>query len=115
LRYGQRTTRAHRYIHFVAAATVQPISYTPPAPPQPSGHPFRTTDYLRAHSGPGTRYRTLGVLAPGQRIMIVCQVRSTSVVRGTSIWDRLNDGSYVTDFYTTTPQFNRFSPGIPHC
>lgn len=115
LRYGQRTTRAHRYIHFVAAATVQPISYTPPAPPQPSGHPFRTTDYLRTHSGPGTRYRTLGVLAPGQRIMIVCQVRSTSVVRGTSIWDRLNDGSYVTDFYTTTPQFNRFSPGIPHC
>jgi hypothetical protein len=47
--------------------------------------------------------------------MIVCQVRSTSVVRGTSIWDRLSDGSYVTDYYTTTPSYNSFTPGIPHC
>ncbi|HET9849731.1 MAG TPA: CHAP domain-containing protein [Candidatus Dormibacteraeota bacterium] len=115
LRYGQRTTRAHRYIHFVAGATVQPISYTPPTPSQPSGHPYRTTDFVRERSGPGTRYRSLGVLAPGQGITIVCQVRSSSVIRGTAIWDRLSNGSYITDYYTTTPAFNQFSPGIPHC
>jgi surface antigen len=115
LRYGQRTTRAPRYIHFVGAA-VQPVSVpAPPAPAQPAGHPFRTTDYVRQRSGPGTGFRTLGVLPPGQRIMVVCQVRSASVINGTGIWDRLSDGSYVTDYYTSTPAFNNYSPGLPHC
>jgi hypothetical protein len=27
----------------------------------------------------------------------------------------LSDGSYITDYYTTTPAFNTFTPGIPHC
>jgi surface antigen len=112
LRYGQRTTKAHRYIHFVAVT--QPVSYPGPKP-APVGHPFRTTDVVRQRSGPGTGYRTLGTLPAGQRIMIVCQVRSGSVVRGTAIWDRLSDGTYITDYYTTTPAFNRISPGLSAC
>jgi surface antigen len=115
LRYGQRTTRAPRYIHFVGSAAVRPISLPKPAPAQPVGHPYRTTDFVRQRSGPGTGYRTVGILPAGQRIMIVCQVRSASVIRGTGIWDRLSDGSYITDFYTTTPAFNRFTAGIPRC
>src|SRR4030088_1968573 len=60
LRYGQRTTRARRYIHFVGS-TIQPVSL--PAPkPAPAGHPFRTTDVVRQRTGPGTGYRTLGIL-----------------------------------------------------
>ena len=115
LHYGQRTTRAPRYIHFVGAATVRPVSLPKPTPAPPAGHPYRTTDFVRERSGPGTGYRTLRVLSPGQRIMIVCQLRSSSVVRGTSIWDRLSDGSYITDYYTTTPAFNQYTAGIPHC
>ena len=116
LRYGQRTTRAPRYIHFVGSAVVQPVSFpTPTAPAQPVGHAYRTTDVVRQRSGPGTSYRTLGTLPAGQRIMIVCQVRSASVINGTAIWDRLSDGSYVTDYYTTTPAFNRVSPGLSGC
>jgi surface antigen len=114
LRYGQRTVRAPRYIHFVGA-TIRPVSGTTPTPAQPAGHPYRTTDVIRQRSGPGIGFRTVGILPAGQRIMIVCQVRSASLVRGTGIWDRLNDGSYVTDYYTTTPAFNNFSPGLPHC
>jgi len=112
LRYGQRTTRAKRYIHFV----VGPISLpTQGAPAKPAGHPYRTTDMVRQRTGPGTGFRTLGILPAGQRIVVVCQVRSASVINGTGIWDRLSDGSYVTDYYTTTPAFNRFSPGLSHC
>jgi surface antigen len=116
VRYGQRTTRAPRYIHFVATAVVQPVSYpTPVGPGQPTGHPYRTTDVVRQRSGPGTTYRSVGILPTGQRIMIVCQVRSASVINGTAIWDRLSDGSYVTDYYTTTPAFDRISPGLSSC
>jgi surface antigen len=112
VRYGQRTARAPRYIHFVATKVTPPA---PPKPAPPAGHPYRTTDVVRQRSGPGTGYRTLGILPAGQRIMIVCQVRSASVVRGTAIWDRLSDGSYVTDYYTSTPAFNRISPGLSSC
>jgi surface antigen len=115
LRYGQRTTRAPRYIHFVGA-TIQTVSLpAPAAPAQPVGHAYRTTDVVRQRSGPGTGYRTIGILPAGQRIMIVCQARSASVINGTGIWDRLSDGSYVTDYYTTTPAFNRLSPGLSAC
>jgi surface antigen len=115
LRYGQRTTRAPRYIHFVGAS-IQPISAPrPPAPAQPAGHPYRTTDVVRQRSGPGTAYAIRGVLPSGASIMIVCQVRSGSVIRGTGIWDRLSDGTYITDYYTTTPAFNQFTTGIAHC
>jgi surface antigen len=113
LAYDQRTTKAPRYIHFVGAASIRPISY--PVPAAPTGHPFRTTDELRERSGPGTGYQTLGILPSGSRIMIVCQVRSSSVVLGTGIWDRLSNGAYVSDYYTTTPAFNSFSAGISHC
>jgi len=34
---------------------------------------------------------------------------------GTGIWDRLSNGTYVTDYYTTTPAFNRTSPGLSGC
>jgi prepilin-type processing-associated H-X9-DG protein len=114
LGYGTRTTQAPRYIHFVAGHSV-----TPPAPapaPAPSGaHLYRVTDVVRQRSGPGTSYATLGFLQNGQQISIACQVRSASTINGTSIWDRLTNGSYVTDYYTTTPAFNAFSPGLPHC
>jgi surface antigen len=113
VRYGQRTARAPRYIHFVGTTKVTPPA--PPKPAAPAGHPYRTTDVVRQRSGPGTGYRIVGTLPAGQRIMIVCQVRSASVVRGTAIWDRLSDGSYVTDYYTSTPAFNRISPGLSRC
>lgn len=115
LRYGQRTIRAPRYIHFAVVLAARPIGYLKPKPTAPVGHPYRTTDIVRERSGPGTGYRTVGFVQDRQQIMIVCQVRSASVVNGTSIWDRLNNGSYVTDFYTTTPSFNAFSPGLPRC
>jgi hypothetical protein len=35
---------------------------------------------------------------------------------GTSnIWDRLSNGSYISDWWTTTPVTGGFSPGIPRC
>lgn len=114
LAYGTRIAQAPRYIHFVAGATAAP-ALPRPQPAQPAGHPFRVTDMVRQRSGPGTSFATRGFAQDGQQILIACQVRSNSTINGTGIWDRLTDGSYVTDYYTTTPAFNTFSPGLPHC
>ncbi len=113
--YDQRVATAPRYIHFVAttAAPAPPAPQPQPAPP--AGHLYRMTDVVRQRSGPGTGYATLGFTQNGQQISITCQTRSGSVINGTGIWDRLSDGTYVTDFYTTTPAFNNFSPGLPRC
>jgi surface antigen len=114
LRYGQRTVRAPRYIHFVGAV-VQPVSNPGSQPARGTGHSYYTTDTVRQRFGPGTGYPVLGAVPVGHRIVVVCQIRSGSVINGTSIWDRLSDGSYITDYYTTTPAFNRMSPGLSSC
>src|SRR5436305_7884099 len=51
LRYGQRTVRARRYIHFVGVALARPVVLPPKAPGLPVGHPYRTTDVVRERSG----------------------------------------------------------------
>ena len=108
--YDQRATYAPRYIHFRATAPA-------PAPaPQPIAyHTYRTTAVVNERRGPGLGYAIAGQLASGATINIVCQTRSASAVNGTTIWDRLTNGLYVTDYYTTTPVYNQFTPGIPQC
>ncbi len=121
-RYGSRTIRAPRYIHFnpVAPPPPRPPAASPPAPapPPPAALPSReyhVTAYLRARTGPGTSFGIVRVIPAGDAIRIVCQVRSASVVNGSGIWERLADGTWVTDYYTTTPAFNDFTPGLARC
>ena len=106
--YGIRTTAAPRYIHFSAAPP-------PPVAPPSSTRQYHTTAVVRARTGPGTSFAMVRVIPSGAAIQIACQTRTASVINGTGIWDRLADGTYVTDYYTTTPAFNTFSPGISRC
>jgi len=116
--YGMRTTQAPRYIHFTGPAptpSVQPPATLAPQPPASSFRVFRVTSAVRARTGPGTMFAVVRVIPNGATIQVACQVRSGSIINGSGIWDRLTDGTYVTDFYTTTPAFNDFSPGIARC
>jgi len=118
-RYGSRTVRAPRYIHFRPAPPPPPV-LTPPPPPPPSPAPwpareYRVTTYLRARTGPGTSFGIVRVIPAGGAIWVACQARSASLVSGSGIWDRLTDGTWVTDYYTTTPAYNDFSPGLARC
>src|SRR5947208_12490775 len=65
LRYGQRTVRAHRYIHFVGAAVRPVVLPVSPTPAQPSGRWYSTTDAVSERRGPGTPSRPARILAPG--------------------------------------------------
>jgi surface antigen len=122
LAYDTRVAQAPRYVHFRPAApvTTAPPKPAPPAPPGPAavtlvGHPYRVTHTVRVRSAATVQSRPVGLLPAGSRIMVVCQVRSNSVVNGSPIWDRLQGGGYVADYYTTTPGVRAFSPGLPRC
>jgi cell wall-associated NlpC family hydrolase len=74
---------------------------------------------LKKRAGPGyTNYAQVGVVYDGQQIDIVCQTMGQAVqgLHATSaVWDKLSDGSYVSDYYTDTPNVGVFSPPIPQC
>lgn len=77
---------------------------------------------LNARSGPGTGFPVIGpTLANGQPIDISCQTKGTLVGVGlpgtpTDVWDKLADGRYITDYYTSTPGVGgNYTPGIPQC
>lgn len=85
-----------------------------PARAAVSGYRIVGTFRVAKRSGPGTHYRRLGWIGRGSQIDIACQQRGMKV-RGSTIWNRLSDGSWVSDFYVSTPVFNDFSPGVPKC
>ncbi len=97
---------------------VDPTAWLVPQLNPPSGHHyFKTTGAsLRVRSGAGTGYSIVRTLGPtGTVVDINCQARSSSSLNGSSMWDNLADGGWITDYYVNTPNFNNFSPGIPRC
>lgn len=78
------------------------------------GYHVTSTSSLNARSGPGTSYPTVKSYAPGASLTVVCQAPG-STVRTTSVWDKLIDGTYVTDYYVSTPSNTGYSPPLTPC
>jgi surface antigen/uncharacterized protein YraI len=70
---------------------------------------------LYERSGPGTNYAKEGSLPNGATIHVACQVKSSSSVNGSAIWDLLTTGYFVSDYYVDTSVVGGFSPGIAQC
>lgn len=71
---------------------------------------------LYQRTGPGTTYPHASTVLPnGAAVAIACQVKSSSSVNGSAIWDLLTDGYYVSDYYINTPDVGTFTPGISQC
>jgi len=74
---------------------------------------------LPARFGPGPKYPATGEKHDGDEVDILCQAVGeafTSHLGGSSsIWDRLTDGSWVSDYYVDTPERRAPSPPIPLC
>ena len=69
---------------------------------------------LNARTGPSTSHAIARVHGPGSTMRIVCQTPG-SAVAGTSVWDKLTDGTYVTDSYVSTPSKSGYSAPLPRC
>ncbi len=65
-------------------------------------------------SGRGRAGAVTGTFAPGSALTLACQARGTAVST-TSVWDKLADGSYVSDYYVSTPSGTGYSAPLPRC
>jgi len=62
---------------------------------------------LMVRSGPSLDSAAVGTLRNGQRITAICGVTGQTVrgsIRTTNLWDRLSDGTYVTNAYVSSAQ-----------
>lgn len=96
-----------------------PAPPTPQDPQEPSAFRYAVANVtsVNLRTGPGTNYPTFPApssLAGNTPIDIVCQTVGTNV-NGSTIWDQLTNGAYLSDWYTTTPVVGDYSPGIPRC
>lgn len=69
---------------------------------------------LRVRSGPGVGYERVGWLAEDTPIDIACQGTGSSV-GGSTIWDQLSAGGWVSDYYVYGTPYARFDERLPRC
>jgi uncharacterized protein YraI len=92
-----------------------PSNTTYSAPIPGCSLPFQTTTAgLSRRAGPGTSYKVLGAMQNGALAWITCQTGGTKVGT-TSVWNRLTDGSYVTDFYVATASNTTYTAPLRRC
>jgi uncharacterized protein YraI len=86
------------------------------APVATVAYPYTVTSStgLNARSGPGTSYPVVKAYPAGAPVSVVCQTAGTKVTT-TSVWDKLTDGSYVTDYYISTPSNTGYSGLATRC
>jgi uncharacterized protein YraI len=75
---------------------------------------YQATAAVRARSGPGPSYPLVKQYPNGASLAVVCQAPG-SAVGATTVWDKLNNGSYVTDNYVSTPSKVGYSAPITRC
>lgn len=85
-----------------------------PAATVPYSYSVTSTSALNARSGPASSYPVTGSYAPGSALSVSCQAPGQKIVT-TSVWDKLTNGSYVTDYYVSTPSKTGYSAPPPRC
>jgi uncharacterized protein YraI len=84
------------------------------APVATTAFPYQASALVRARSGPSPSYPLVKVYAEGASVPVVCQTAGATIGT-TTVWDKLNDGSYVTDYYISTPSNTGYSAPVTRC
>lgn len=101
------------YVSDYYVSTPSNTGYSSPLPK--CRYPYQTTvDGLTERTGPGTSYGVARTLPNGSLAWIMCQ-RAGTKVGTTSVWNRLDDGYYVTDYYVATTSNTTYTRPAPRC
>jgi surface antigen len=101
----------------ITAAAAVVLALVPATAAQAATYgPYKTlaSPSLNERSAPSTSAAVVGSLPYGSTVYIACQT-SGSLVGSSSVWDRLSNGTYISDYWTTTPGQNTWTSSIPRC
>ncbi|MFI1399512.1 glycoside hydrolase domain-containing protein [Streptomyces sp. NPDC020681] len=95
-------------------STPSKTTYSAPLPR--CTYPYQTTapGGVTQRTGPGSSYAAAGTLPNGALAWVYCQ-RPGSKVGTTSVWDRMDNGRYVSDYYVANPSNTTYSKPVPRC
>ena len=101
------------YVSDYYVSTPSKTGYSAPLPL--CTYPFQVTiPILNKRTGPGSRYAISNTMPGGALAWVSCQRRGSRVAT-TSVWDGLDDGEYVSDYYLATPGKTTYSWPLPRC
>ena len=101
------------YVSDYYLSTPSQTTYSAPVPR--CKYPYQVTlSSLNERLGPSGSSAVKATLPAGALAWVFCQTAGTKVYT-TSVWDRLDDGYYVTDYYLATPSKTTYSRPIPRC
>jgi uncharacterized protein YraI len=101
------------YVTDYYLSTPSQTTYSAPVPR--CKYPYQVTlSSLNERQGPSSSYAVKATLRAGALAWVLCQTAGAKVYT-TSVWDRLDDGYYVTDYYLATPSTTTYSRPIPRC
>jgi hypothetical protein len=115
LRIGAVLRRRVAGLIVAGAALAAPLAGVTSQPASASVRYAAVGDGLALRSGPGTQYPVLRKVNNGTPLDIVCQVQGGTNIGGNATWDKLVGGEWVSDYFTTTPSFNSYVPGLGDC
>jgi hypothetical protein len=75
---------------------------------------YGASEGVKVRKGPSTGSGVLTTLPNRHVVHIVCQTSGDSV-GGSPIWDQIDGGGYVADYYVNTPVTGGYSPGVGQC
>ncbi len=84
------------------------------APVATTAFHYQATAAIRARTGPGPTYPLVKLYGKGASLTVVCQTPGPATGT-TTVWDKLNDGAYVTDYYVSTPSKTSYSAPVTRC
>ena len=102
------------YVSDLYVSTPSKTGYSRPLPRCANPQQVAAPETLSTRAGPGTSYPVVGSLTTGSLAWVICQAPGTTVGT-TSVWDKLTDATWVSDYYVATPSTTTFSPPMPRC
>jgi Rv2525c-like, glycoside hydrolase-like domain len=69
---------------------------------------------LNTRTGPAKSYRQVRTYPDHATLQVICQAPGSAIFT-THLWDKLADGTYVSDYYLSTPSKTGYSPPLPRC
>jgi len=102
-----------RYVSDFYVSTPSTTGYSAPLPR--CSYPYQVTaTTVNERTGPGSSFAVVRTLSSGSLAWVSCQ-RAGSLVGTTAVWDRLDDGNYVTDSYIATGNATGYTAPIAPC